>query len=120
MGQMSAIKPKQDPFGADKGEIRRWWLGQSTAEKSAGSTVIELAVTLADADLRGGIPGLCARCRSSRNAYASTAQYPNIFCSEQCEQEFVRIALASLTLEDCIRIHGQLDNLLTRAEESAA
>ncbi len=87
--------------------------------KSAGATLIEIGIALAGAESSPAIPGLCSRCRSGRNAQSSTSHYPNVFCSEQCEQEFIRTALASLTLEDCIRMHGRLDNLLMRAQELA-
>jgi len=116
---MSAIKPKEDPLGPDTGQIRRSWLGKLPG-KSAWATVIELGVTLSDAEFSAGIPGLCSRCRNALDAQNRISRYSNVFCSEQCEREFIRIALASLTLEDCIRLHGRLENLLLDAQATAA
>jgi hypothetical protein len=112
---MSAIQFKPEP-SLDKGEPHTSGMDMG---KSAGATLIELGVALADAEPTLATPGLCSRCRSGRNAQSSSAQYPNVFCSEQCEQEFIRAALASLTLEDCVRIHRRLENLLAHAQESA-
>jgi hypothetical protein len=39
---------------------------------------------------------------------------------QHCEREFICIAFASLTLEDCIRMHERLRNLLMPAQEPAA
>jgi len=90
------------------------------AGKSAGATVIELAITLAGAESRIATPGWCLRCRVSQDPQRSTSQYPNVFCSERCEQEFICTALASLTLEDCIRMHERLGTLLMPAQKTAA
>jgi hypothetical protein len=114
---MSAIQFKPEP-SSDRGEIHRSRAARSMG-KSAGATLIELGITLAGGGSSPAIPGLCSRCRSGRNVQSSSAQYPSVFCSEQCEQEFIRTALASLTLEDCIRIHGRLEDLLMHAPEPA-
>ena len=90
------------------------------AGKSAGAIVIELGITLAGAESRIATPGWCLRCRVSQDPQRSTSQYPNVFCSEQCEHEFICTALASLTLDDCIRMHERLGNLLMPAQEPAA
>jgi hypothetical protein len=90
------------------------------AGKSTGATVIELGITLAGAESRIATPGCCLRCRGSQDPQSSTSQYPNVFCSEHCEREFIRTAFASLTLEDCIRMHERLRNLLMPAQEPAA
>jgi hypothetical protein len=108
---MPGTRFKEDLFGLDKGEIRRSWPGRTMAGKSAGATVIELAMTLAGAESSVATPGWCFRCRVSQDPPRSTSQFPNVFCSEHCEQEFIRGALASLTLEDCIRMHERLGNL---------
>jgi hypothetical protein len=107
---MSAIQFKTEPLGSNKAQV-------PAQEKSAGATLIELGVALARAESRAPIPGLCSRCLSYRDPRSSTAQYPNIFCSERCEQEFVRLALASLTLEKCARMHARLNALLTGAQK---
>ncbi len=90
------------------------------AGKSAGAIVIELGITLAGAESRIATPGWCLRCRVSQDPQRSTSQYPNVFCSEHCEQEFIWTALASLTLEDCNRMHERLENLLVPAQKTAA
>ena len=117
---MPGTRLKEDLLGLDKGEIHRSWAEGTMAGKSAGATVIELAITLAGAESRIATPGWCLRCRVSQDPQRSTSQYPNVFCSEHCEQEFIRTALASLTLEDCIRMHERLENLLLPAQEPAA
>jgi hypothetical protein len=112
---MTATQSRGDLRGLYKGEIDRSSTGRTMAGKSAGATVIELGITLGLAT-----PGCCLRCRVSQDSQRSTSQYLNVFCSEHCEQEFIRIALASLTLEDCIRMHERLENLLVPAQETAA
>jgi hypothetical protein len=84
---------------------------------SAGAALVALGIALVCAQTSSTVPGLCSRCRSGRYAETSTAQYSNIFCSKQCEQDFIRTALVSITLEDCVRIHQRLESLLTRCEE---
>jgi hypothetical protein len=90
------------------------------AGKSAGAIVIELGITLAGAESRIATPRWCLRCRGGQDPQWSTSQYLNVFCSEHCEQEFIRAALASLTLEDCIRMQERLGNLLMPAQKTAA
>ena len=117
---MPGTRLKEDLLGLDKGEIHRSWAERTMAGKSAGAMVIELGITLAGAESRIATPGWCLRCRVSQAPQRSTSQYPNVFCSEHCEQEFIRTALASLTLEDCIRMHERLENLLVPAQKTAA
>ena len=90
------------------------------AGKSAGATVIQFAIALGGAESSTATSGWCLRCRGSQDSQRSTSQYPNVFCSEHCEQEFICTALASLTLEDCNRMHERLENLLVPAHKSAA
>lgn len=80
-------------------------------EESAGSILIELGIAPADMGPSALVPGLCSRCQSDREPQNSTAQYPDIFCSEKCEQAFIRSAVASLTVEDCIRMQSRLEAL---------
>src|SRR5229473_7972224 len=114
MCQMPAAQSREDLLGLYKGEIHRSSTGRTMAGKSAGATVIELGISLGLAT-----PGWCLRCRRSQDPPSSTSQYPNVFCSDHCGQEFIRTALASLTLEDCIRMHERLGNLLMPAQELA-
>lgn len=86
---------------------------------SAASALIELGIALAAAESSTPIPGQCSKCRGYRNPQYSTAQFRNIFCSKECEHEFVRAAVASLSIDDCIRIHQRLEALVTRAEAAA-
>ena len=88
--------------------------------KSAGATVIVLGITLGGAESSIATPGWCLRCRGNQDPQRSTSQYRKVFCSEHCEQEFIRTALASLTLEDCNRMHERLENLLVPAQKTAA
>ena len=113
---MSATQAKHEPFASDN--IATYNRSES-AGKSATAVLIELARTFVAASSTAPLPGLCSRCRSSRDPRASTSQHPNIFCSRQCEMEFVREALASLTLDDCIRVQQRLDSLLAAIPEPA-
>ena len=117
---MPATQSTEDLLGLYKGEIHRSSAGRTTAGKSAGATVIELGITLCGAESSLATPGRCLRCRGSQDPQRSTSQYPKVFCSEHCEQAFIRTALASLTLEDCIRMHERLETLLVPAQETAA
>src|SRR5580700_8901850 len=120
MCQMPGTRYNEGLLDLDKGEIRRSRPGRSMAGKSAGAMAIELGITLAGAESRIATQGWCLRCRVSQDPQRSTAQYPNVLCSENCEQEFICTALASLTLEDCIRMHERLGNLLMPAQKPAA
>src|ERR1700724_1083144 len=120
MFQMPGTRYKEGLLDLDKGEIRRSWPGRSMAGKSAGAMGIELGITLTGAESRIATPGRCLRCRVSQDPQRSTSQYPNVFCSEHCEQEFIRAALVSVKLEDCIRMQERLENLLVPAQETAA
>ena len=115
MCQMLATQSRENLLGLYKDEIHGSSTGRTMAGKSAGATVVELGITLGLAT-----PGCCLRCRGSQDPQRSASQFPNVFCSEHCEQEFIRTALASLTLEDCIRMHERLGNLLVPAQEPAA
>ena len=117
---MQAIKFTQTPFDLDSDEVLNSCPEKAGMSKSPAATVLELGISLAHAELSGGIPGLCSRCRSNRDPNRSTSHYPNVFCSERCEQDFIRIALASLTLEDCIRMQKRLESLFVNTAEPAA
>ena len=117
---MPGTRFKEDLLDLDKGEIRRSWPERSMAGKSAGAMVIELGTTFPGAESRIATPRWCLRCPVSQDPQRSTSQYPNVFCSGHCEEEFIRAALVSATLEDCIRMHERLGNLRTPAQEPAA
>lgn len=85
---------------------------------SAASILIEIGVLLAETTFVAPTPGLCSHCRSHRDARTSTAEYQNLFCSQRCEREFVRTTLASVTLEECVRIQGRLEALLVGARQT--
>lgn len=110
---MLASETKQQPLGSSRFEGHNSSPGSSPAAK-----LIEVGRVLACAECAAPTAGQCSYCRNYRNAYDSTAQFPNLFCGEQCEQEFVCAALASLTVEDCIRIQGRLEILLMGGEIS--
>jgi hypothetical protein len=105
MCNMSTIQSEQQRFSANRFHACGSSLGISAAVK-----LIELGIALDEAS--DSIPGFCFYCLAPRNTHSSTAQFPNVFCSEQCEQTFVCGPLASLTTEDCIRRHNRLKNLL--------
>lgn len=112
---MSGIESKQRPLKSRKFEVHR-----SRSGKSAADTLIELGMALASAELNASPPGwwLCSHCWEQGDPRRSTAQWPNVFCSEGCEQEFICAALTSLTVGDCIRIHGRLQALLMGTQET--
>ncbi len=112
---MSGSQSKLERVNSSKVEGRR-----SSRGKSAGAKLIELSSALAAAESMATIPGLCSQCGAPRSPQRSSAQFRNVFCSKQCEQAFVRAALAFLTAEDGRRIHRRLDSLLKAAEEAAA
>ena len=113
---MPATESKQGAV-TQIGEIRRSWLESAASGNTSGCTLIELGLTLASAKANP-IPGLCFRCQSSGDERRSTSNFPGVFCSEDCEQEFIRQALAALTLEDCIRMQRRLENLLALSERA--
>ena len=112
---MSAIQFQQKPFTQDQLASRESRV-DTLPKASVAEAVIELGTALAGMELIGVLPGRCSSCRMLRNPLRSTAQFPKIFCSQGCEQEFVRVALDSLTVDDCIRIHERLATLLLRAQ----
>lgn len=86
-------------------------------QKTAAATLVELGVTLAGAEAHPATPASCKRCRSTHDPQNSTSRYPSIFCSKACEAEFIRRELASLTLDDCIRLQAKLERLLRLIQE---
>lgn len=113
---MPATESKQDAV-TQISEIRRSWLERAASGNSSGSTLIQLGLTLASAKANS-IPGLCFRCKGRRDERRSTSNFPSVFCSEDCEHDFIRQALASLSLEDCIRMQRRLDHLLALSERA--
>jgi hypothetical protein len=107
---MSAIQFRPEYLGSNKAEI-------PAKDNSNGATLIDLSVELTRAESSPQPPGLCSRCLSHQDPQTSNAQYPNIFCSERCEREFIRAALASLTLDDCVRMQARLEALLKQTQK---
>ena len=105
---MSALRFRQTPLSSDSGGS---W-PKDRLERSAGSTVVELGAAIATAEARLSIHGVCSQCRRQHNPQSSSAQCTNVFCSQLCEQAFVRAALASLSVEDCVHMHRRLETLL--------
>jgi hypothetical protein len=106
---MSASEFKQELSSND--DANRSWF-EEPMEASPLTTLMKLGIALANAPSSPSLPGQCAKCRSYRSVQSSTAEFPSVFCSEQCEQIFIRTTLARLTVEDCIRIHGRLEKLI--------
>ncbi len=93
------------------------WPGDALPQEPPGFTLVELGLTLAGFRQYSTL-GVCSRCQRRRDPKRSRSKFPHLFCSEECEQEFIHTALASLTLEDCIRIQRRLDNLLASAKRN--
>ena len=108
---MWKIQSKPDPITSSEQDGFR-----NVRRKSAGASVVELGVGIKAAEDRRPI-GLCSLCFGYRSPRFSTAQYPHVFCSDRCEQEFVRTALASVTLDDCVRMHRKLEALVQGGDE---
>ena len=113
---MSAGQSKHVPVRSNEFEFSRSPL-DGTPNKSAASMLIEIGVLLAEAAFAAPTPGLCSHCQKYRDARSSTAEYQNLFCSQRCEREFVRTTLASVTLEECLRIQARLEALLVGARQ---
>ncbi len=112
---MSASQFKYQPLSSSNSESHSSWT-KDPQTNSAASVIIQLGVALAETESTKPRPGLCHSCRNFRDPRTSAAEFPNIFCSPECEQEFVHTALASVTLEDCIRIQARLESLLAGAQ----
>ncbi len=82
--------------------------------KKRAEAALQLALELIS--VPGGLPAErhCLRCATVYNQQASSALYRVHFCSEDCEREFVRQRLQSLSLKDCIRLHRRLQMLTDR------
>ena len=116
---MLAVRYKHGPLSSNKLEFCRSWLDDPRS-KSAAARLIEFGVTLAEAASGTPVPGLCSRCRNYQNPRTSAAHWRNLFCSQRCELEFVRTAMASVSLADCIYIQERLETLLIGARQSMA
>ncbi len=114
---MSAGQSKHVSVRSNEFEFSRSPL-DCTPNKSAASMLIEIGVLLAEAAFAAPTPGLCSQCRNYRDVRSSTAEYPNLFCSQRCEREFVRTTLASVTLEECLRIQERLGALLVGTRQT--
>jgi hypothetical protein len=98
---------------------RRLCAHRSSQGTSAAAKLVDVGIAFAGAEFGTSAPGSCSHCWAPRSPQTSTARWPNFFCSDHCEQEFVRAALAVLTVEDCARMHAQLESLLRGAEATA-
>jgi hypothetical protein len=115
---MSAIQFMSRHFREEQAGLHNSW--QPEGRTSAGTTLVELGAWLGKAAALLDLPGQCAYCRIERDLQTSTAGFPQVFCSELCEQEFVRAALASLTLEDCLRMQERLERLFGESRDGKA
>ena len=89
---------------------------RSALGNSAAAKLIELSRALARAESGASIRGACFHCTGPRSSYGSTAQFPSVFCSEKCERAFIRVAIAAISVDDCIRIQRRLESLLAGTE----
>jgi hypothetical protein len=119
---MSAMQYKQTTLASTNSETSdsetrasdalNSWMRKSLG-RSAAATFIELGSILVAADASDPRSGVCLRCSAPNDSQRSNAQYPNTFCSKECEREFVRTAMPSVTLQECLRIQHRLETLLT-------
>jgi hypothetical protein len=89
---------------------------RSVSGNSAAAKLIDLGRALACAESGASTRGACFHCMGPRSSYSSTAQFPSVFCSEQCERKFIRGGIASISVEDCVRIQHRLESLLAGTE----
>ena len=108
---MSVIQVKKETGPGFTAASQQSGLNTRT-EASTLAKLVEFSKLLADAESTSSLPGQCYRCRSFRSLQLSTAEFPALFCSQQCEHAFIQAAVADLSLDDCIRIHKRLDDLL--------
>ena len=108
---MATIRFKKHPLGAARNVPRKSSVGTSAAAK-----LIEVGIAFAGAESSTPLPRFCSGCWAPRDSHNSTARWPALLCSERCEQEFVRVTLACLTVEDCIRPQCRLEALIKAAE----
>lgn len=111
---MFPIQFKEQP--SDSSSVDRHQ--RSALGNSAAAKLIELGRALACTESSASTRGSCFHCMGPRSSYSSTAQFPSVFCSEQCEREFIRAAVASVSIEDCIRIQHRLESLLAGSDAS--
>lgn len=71
------------------------------------SRFIELGTRLAQAP-----GGRCSFCTQSFDASRSTAKIARCFCSQRCEQAYIRQNLNSMSLSHCNQILERLEALL--------
>lgn len=113
---MSSTRSKNEPIARNQLTVQSATLKRSSA-KSSGTTVVNVATILIGAECTAPIGDVCLCCDNRPDPQTSSAENPNIFCSEDCEQEFIRAALADITLEDCICIHRRLERLLQSVQQ---
>ena len=81
--------------------------------------LIEIGVLLAEADIRDTDTWIVlSMSKTIEMREAPPLEYQNLFCSQRCEREFVRTTLASVTLEECLRIQERLEALLVGARQT--
>ena len=115
---MSATQAESKLSSSENVKAYKSW-PENLIPQSAAAMLVELGTIFAAAESSPRRQRLCSRCRQYLDPRNSTAQCANVFCSGQCEQEFVRESLASLTLEDCIRMQTRLEMLLSGVREPA-
>jgi hypothetical protein len=116
---MSTSRPERKFSNCDYIRAYKSWL-EKPIHRSAAAMLVELGVIFAVAESGPPVRSSCSRCSCDVDPHTSTAQSPSVFCSERCEQEFVRDSLASLTFEDCIRMQDRLEMLLSGTRQPAA
>lgn len=107
---MAEIQPECGFPNCDFVEGYKSWL-QSPIRQSPAATALELALRLAAAESSIPRRRMCSWCEGLLDAQTSNARFRNVFCSEGCERDFVREALASVSGEDCARMQRRLDGL---------
>jgi hypothetical protein len=115
---MSAAQTKNEAVSSSRSDDLSPWR-DNPSRKSAIARLVELGITFAVASSIAPAVGVCSRCQGYRDARTSTAECTNVFCSKTCEHDFVHDALASLTVEDCVRMQQRLETLLAGVRKPA-
>jgi len=108
---MSAFRYIPGSFGSSNSDDR-----ESPQRSFSEATAIKLRRSIPDAQTGVARPKVCSQCLGPQNPRNSDGEYAKVFCSLECEQEFLTTAFASLTVEDCIRIQQRLEGLLLIAD----
>lgn len=113
---MPATRWERGFTDSDFAEGYRSWL-ETPIRQSPAAALVELAARLAIAESSLPRRQQCSWCQGHLDSGHSDARFPNVFCSKDCEREFVHQALAGISPDDAARMQKLLNALLTSARQ---